>query len=451
MYTLMFKQFLRTPSCKLGLVLVMFLGMISILIGKQFLNEQKKEETQVAKKQLRHIERNVEYHSDDIGLLLYYLKFAVVNQTNPLTGLAIGQKDVNPNVLSLKILTLEGQKHETDLVNPYQLLFGNLDLSFIILYVFPLLIIAFSYNLRSEEEETGTWRLVSVLAKSKIWFLLKKLSVKIILLFAALSILFIIAGLVMKIPFDVSFIIFIFTSFLYLLFWFVLCFLIISLKQNSNFNALTLLSLWLVLVMLLPAALNNWVTNQYPVPEAYTTFIQQRDGYHQKWDTNKRKTVEKFYASYPQFESYGYPAEEGFNWLWYYAMQNLGDEESHEQSNLMHTKILQRVYTSRIFAKFIPTLHTQLAFNDIAGSSLVNHLSFLDYTDSFHEQTRLYFYPKIFANEDAREVDWSKFQPAQFQLENQVDGLAILIPLIITILILLVLSFVIFRKNTNLF
>lgn len=447
MYVLLIKQFLRTQTCKLGLLLVMFLGVISILIGKQFLNEQETAATQIAKKQLEHIERNIEYHSDDIGLLLYYLKFALVNKVSPLAGLTIGQKDVNPNVLSLKILTLEGQKYNTDLVNPYQLLYGNLDLSFIILYALPLLIIAFSYNLLSEEEETGTWRLVSVLSKSKIGFLLHKLSVRMVLLFTVLSLLFIIAGFVMQIPLNASFIVFIATSFLYLLFWFFLCFLIIAFKRNSNFNALTLLSLWLVLVMLLPAALNNWVTNQYPVPEAYTTFIQQRDGYHQKWDTNKQETVEKFYTSYPQFESYGYPDEEGFNWLWYYAMQHLGDEESREQSNLMHTKILQRVYTSRFFAKFIPTLHTQLALNDIAETSLVNHLSFLDYTDTFHEQTRLYFYPKIFANEDAKQVDWSKFQPTQFQFKNEVDILAILIPLIVTIQLLLVVSFVLLRRN----
>jgi len=420
----------------------MLLGIVSILIGNQFLNEQKKAATQVAKKQLEHIERNVEYHSDDIGLLLYYLKFAVVNEVSPLAGLAIGQKDVNPNVLSLKILTLEGQKYNTDLVNPYQLLYGNLDLSFIILYVLPLLIIAFNYNLRSEEEETGTWRLVSVLSKSKIGFLLQKLSVRMILLFTALSLLFIIAGFVIQIPLDVSFIVFIITSFLYLLFWFVVCFLMIAFKRNSNFNALALLSLWLVLVMLLPAALNNWVTNKYPVPEAYSTFIQQRDGYHQKWDTNKRETVEKFYASYPQFESYGYPDEEGFNWLWYYAMQHLGDEESRDQSNLMHTKILQRVYTSRIFAKYIPTLQTQLAFNDIAGTSLVNHLSFLDYTDTFHQQTRLYFYPKIFSNEDAKEVDWSKFQPEHFQ-DNRDFGWTILMPLVLAIFVVISFTFII--------
>jgi len=442
MYILLFKQFLRTSTCKLSIALVMILGVVSILIGNQFLNELEKTAEQVAKKQSAHIERNVEYHSDDIGLLLYYLKFALVNKVSPLAGLAMGQKDVNPNVLSLKILTLEGQKHETDLVNPYQLLYGNLDLSFVILYVFPLLIITFCYNLCSEEIETGTWKLVSVLAASITWFLLKKISVRMIFLFTALLLLFILAGFIMKIPFDVAFAVFIITSFLYLLFWFALCFLVIAFKQSSNFNATTLLSLWLVLVMLLPAVLNNWVANKYPVPEAFTTSIQQRNAYHQKWDTNKRETVEKFYASYPQFESYGYPQEEGFNWLWYYAMQHLGDKESRKQSNLMHTKISYREYTSRIWAKFIPVLHTQLTLNDVAGTSLLNHLSFLDYTSTFHEQTRLFFYPKIFSNENAKALDWQQFQPEYFQDDRDVVW-TILVPLVLAIFIMTIFTYIV--------
>jgi len=244
----------------------------------------------------------------------------------------------------------------------------------------------------------------------------------------------------MKIPLNAAFAAFIITSFLYLLFWFTLCFLVIAFKQNSNFNATALLSLWLVLVMLLPAALNNWVANQYPVPEAFTTFIQQRDGYHQKWDTNKKETVEKFYATYPQFESYGYPEEEGFNWLWYYAMQHLGDEESRELSNLMYIKILQRVCTSKSWAKFIPTLHTQLALNDIASTGLLNHLSFLDYTDTFHEQTRLYFYPKIFSNENTQVVDWDEFQPTYFRDSKEVVW-GFLMPLVLTIITMIGLGF----------
>ncbi len=419
----------------LGLAMILVLGIISILIGRQFLADEEQITAQVVESHQMHLDRNLEFHSDDISLLLYYLEFVLVNPTRELAALSIGQRDINPSVQSVNIRTLEGQRYDTDLVNPVNLLHGNLDLSFIFLYVFPLLIIAFSYNLRSEEEESGTWRLVGVMSRSKFQFLVSKLFVRIALLLIAMLLLCFIATLVLGIPWDASFLTFLATGVLYLLFWFALSFWIVSLKRSSAVNALTLLAIWLVLVILLPAALNNYIANKYPVPEALTTVIKQRDGYHQKWDTNKRETMEKFYAGYPQLETYGYPPEEGFSWSWYYAMQHLGDAESAEQSEMMRSRILQREETSRAWARFVPTMHTQLAFNDVAGTSLTDHMDFLEETRSFHERIRMHFYPKIFTDSNVSEVIWEQFEPEYLPVENPTGLGSTLLPLLIATLI----------------
>ncbi|MEM6801018.1 MAG: DUF3526 domain-containing protein [Bacteroidota bacterium] len=440
MYILMFKQFLRSRTSRLGLLLVLILGAISIMIGKQFLVKQDKISEQVVEQQLEHIERNVEFHSEDLGLLLYYLKFSLVNEGNHLAGLSIGQRDVNPSVLNVNMLTLEGQKYDTDLVNPSQLLYGNLDLSFLFVYVFPLIVIAFTYNLRSEEEESGTWRLVSVMSKSRLAFLLKKLSVRLILLVSLQSLIFVLASFILEIPWGFNTIAFYLISLLYVVFWFALSFWIVSLKRNSNFNALSLLSIWLVLVVMLPAMLNNLMTAKYPVPEAFTTIIKQRDAYHKKWDTEKRPTMEKFYAHYPEFKTYGYPPEQGFSWLWYYAMQDAGDKESRDGSRKMRDKILQRETSSKFWAYFFPSLHTQLSLNELAESNLHNHLEFLSYAEEFHEGIRLYFYPLIFSEEHADKVDWDRFQPTFLSFSQGIDWLRSLLPLIISIFLFLGLA-----------
>lgn len=448
MFPLMFKQFLRTKTCQLGLALALVMGLISIVTGRQFLHQQEKVATQVTQKQSGHIERNIRFHGDDMGLLLYYLKFTLVNTYDPLAALSIGQKDLNPSVQHVKILTLEGQKYDTDLVNPTKLLYGNLDLSFILIYVFPLLIIAFTYNLRSEEEEIGTWKIVSVMSTSKLKFLLSKLLVRLTLLLMLMSFLYLLASIVLNISWgELSFAFFV-IGLVYLLFWFALSFWIISLGRASNFNALVLLSFWLILVVLSPSVINNIVTNRFPVPEALTTMIKQRDGYHQKWDTNKRDTMEKFYGRYPQFKEYGYPPEEGFSWLWYYAMQHLGDEESREESAAMEAKIMQRAHLSRQWAKFIPSMHTQLAFNDIAGTGLADHLKFLRHTNTFHENTRLYFYPKIFSEATAEEINWDQFKPAYYKDEKRsFDWWRSLMPLCAGVVLFIGLSGVSLRNE----
>ncbi|PTB92040.1 ABC transporter permease, partial [Marivirga lumbricoides] len=397
MYRLMFIQFIRSKTCQLGIALALILGIISIMTGKQFLEDQKKATSQVVEKQEAHIQRNLDLHKDDLGLLLYYLKFAVVNQRDPLAALSIGQSDLNPGIQSVSILTLEGQKHDTDLVNPVKLLFGNLDLSFVFIYVFPLLIITFTYNLRSEEEESGTWKIVSTMSQSTTHFLLKKLLVRISIIILLLFLLYLAASIVLGISISINSTLFITIAILYQLFWFSLCFCIVTLRRNSNFNAVTLLSCWIVLTIILPSIVNNLVTVNYPVPEALTTMIKQRDGYHEKWDTDKRATLEKFYSSYPQLEKFGYPTDDGFNWHWYYAMQHLGDEESRVESASMENKMIERASVSSSWAQFIPSMHTQMSFNEIAGTNLQNHMSFLKEISRFHEETRLYFYPKLFS------------------------------------------------------
>ncbi len=431
----------------MGLTLVLILGGISIIIGKQFLTDQGRLADQATQMQQEHIERNVKLHGDDLSLLLYYLKFALLNETDPLAGLSVGQSDLNPGVQRIRILALEGQKYDSDLVNPTKLLYGNLDLSFVIVYVFPLLVIAFMYNLFSEERESGTWQMVNVMARSKSKFLLGKLLVRFLLLAGVMLFLIGVGAVVLGVAADTAFLLFTLTALFYLIFWFALCFWVVCLRQNSNVNALVLLTIWLALVVLLPAFVNNYITNNYPLPEALSTMIKQRDGYHVKWDTSKKETMEKFYEEYPQFANYGFPSEKGYSPTWYYAMQHMGDVESREDSRAMQLKIRSREASSRMWAQVIPSMQAQLVFNEVAGTGLDDYMDFLQYMNEFHENLRLYFYPMIFSNSEVASVDWGQFTPEVFTNSNKsINWTKKLGSLVITILLFSVLSIFSVRK-----
>lgn len=446
MYRLLIKQFFRSKIIILCLGLVAMLGLTGILIGKQFLDQHERAIEQVTEYQQEHIDRNVQYHQDEMGLLLYYLRFALVNRPAKLAGLSIGQSDVNPEVQHITIRNLEGQKYDTDLVNPSSLQAGNLDLGFVIIYLLPLLIIVFTFNLLSEEKEVGTWQLVAIQSSSILKYLLTKLSVRILVLMGLFLLLLVAAKIILNLPFDGAFLAFFLLGACYIIFWFTLCFLVVTFQQNSSLNALIMLSFWLVLSILLPASINSYLSNKYPVPEALETMIEQRDGYHKKWDSDRNETMKDFYTHYPQFESYGMPGEEEFSWLWYYAMQQMGDDEAQEESKAMRSKLLQREQASRNIAWIIPTMHLQLAFNNLAGTGSSDHLDFLDQTTAFHEQTRLYFYPKIFENAPVLEENWGRFKP-EFMVKNRsVNWLNLLLPVICCSL---VISFAAFWKVTR--
>jgi len=445
MYKLLFLQFLRSRAVLASLVLILILGAISIGIGHQFLSQKKAAIGQVESHQKSHFERNVALHKDDLGLLLYYVQFAFIKSPTHLSGLSIGQSDVNSNLQRITIKNLEGQRYDTDLVNPMNLQSGNLDLSFVLIYLFPLLIIVFTFNLLSEETETGTWRLVSVQTPSKLKHLLTKLSVRVILIYAVLSILLTVSKFVLSIPLDVNFMIVVLLSFFYVAFWFALCFFVINFRKNSGFNALLLLSIWLVLLILLPAGINAYITNKYPVPEALSTMISQRDGYHTKWDTDKKETLQKFYNHYPQFQEFGYPTE-GFNWTWYYAMQQMGDDDSAKDTEALWQKMAERETASKQLSAFLPNMHLQLAFNELAGTSLDQHLNFLDATGNFHEELRLFFYPEIFKEVSADTIDWKQFEPEYFERNINHGNWGILLPLVLASILMFISCVVVAKK-----
>lgn len=445
MLVLLFKNFIRSKGTRIGLLFLLIIGFISLLIGRQFQEKQQKNITEAVIYQKEHIAKNVAFHKDEIGLLLYYIKFSLVNTTLPISSLAIGQRDVNPSIQSVTIRGLEAQKYDSELNNPSNLLSGNIDFSFVFLYLFPLLIIAFSYNIISEEKESGTWKIVTAQSPNIFLYILKLFYVRILSLIALLSLLLLIAVFFLQIPIDKTFILFYGIAVLYILFWFSVCFFIVSLQRNSNFNAVILLTIWLFLIIILPAGINTYIINKYKVPEALELTLTQRNAYHEKWDMDKQATLDKFYKHYPQFKNYPLPETE-FSWLWYYAMQQMGDDESAVQSKELESKLEQRNNTCELIAQFIPTLHTQIQLNEIAKSDLRNQLLFLKETKQFHEKLRLHFYPKIFDNAPVDQQKWNNFKVETFNDNSENGFVKAFLPLLLFNLVLIGLGWRNFKR-----
>jgi len=439
MYILAFKKFIRAKATIVGLTFILIAGTASLLIGKRFLQQQEAAVQQADAFQQEFIGNYVKYINNDMGLLLYYLRFSLANKPTPLTGVSIGQRDVNPSIQRVTIRNLENQKYDTDLINPSNLLLGNMDLGFVIIYLFPLLIIAFTYNMLSEEQEGGTWNLIRLHAKAPVKVLWQKLLIRMTVIYLAAGALILLAMLVLSIPVSKALLAMVLLFALYLLFWFGLTYWVVTWKKGSSFNAVCMLALWVFLTILSPAIVNSYITNAYPVPEALETVVKQRKGYHEKWDMDKKLTMDKFYAHYPQYVKYPLPDKQ-FSWLWYYAMHQMGDDESAEESKRLSEKLWTRHQVSSQIAMALPTLHTQLSLNSLAQSDLQNHLLFLDSTKRFHEKMRLFFYDKIFEDRPVNSVDWKAIRMEYFTLPQHIGWLKLLLPLSLFSLILFSLA-----------
>jgi ABC-2 type transport system permease protein len=440
MTKLLLKIFLRSKGLMSGLLILFVAGLISLHIGKHFLDKNKEIIEKTAHYQQESIARNVEFHPKEIGLLLYYVRFGLVNQIPNLAGLAIGQRDINPSLQSVTIRNLEEQKYATDLMNPMFQMLGNMDFSFVLIYFFPLIIIAFCFNLISEEKEEGTWSLVLSQSNNPLKMLRLKILIRYFSVLLVLILLLIIAKFYMEIPFDSAFLAFILISILYITFWFALAWLVASFHKNSSQNALILLISWVTLTIVVPAGINAVTVNLYPVPEAFSTVLESRDGYHNKWDVPKEPTVAKFHKHYPQFSQFKHPEAKDYSWLWYYAMQQMGDDEAVTESLNFKEKLKKRNAFSSTAGMFFPSIHAQLSLNALSLSDMDNYLNFIEKLENFHEQKRLYFYPKIFNEAAVSNENWKRFGLEFYQEKPSNNWIKMLLPLVLTIVILLIIS-----------
>ena len=436
MISLLIKNFLRTRSLMLALLLIFVVGLVSLHVGKRFIDQQAEIIEMNADKQEESIERYVKYNADDIGLLLYYLKFGLANETPNLTGLSIGHRDIHPTIQNAKILNLEGQKYASRYANPMYQLLGKMDFGFVLVYFFPLIIIALCYNLLSEEKEGNTWGLMLIQSQNPLKIIRQKLLIRLVSVLSVLIILLIIGKIYLAIPADAAFFAFVLTAVLYVCFWFALAWLVISFDRSSTQNAQVLLLAWVVLTFVVPTAINALSVNLYPVPEAYETMLQSRDGYHNKWDEPKAPTIEKFQEKYPQFSKYEHPEGKNFSWFWYYAMQHTGDEEAATAAKAIKERLALRDQFSRTLGYVFPSLHTQFTLNALCKSDMTNYLNFIQQLETNHEEKRLYFYPKIFDNKPVSGENWKDFSQDYSEDARGVNWLGALLPLLVVSLLL---------------
>ncbi len=154
------KNFVSGKAVIMAVLCLLLAGVYAIFYGNSVINKQESIIEKVPEFQAEHTKKQIKLNNDDLGNLLYYHQFSTVHQPSNWAAFSIGQRDVNPFNVKVTMLTLEGQLYDSEMSNPKNLLYGNLDLAFVLVFLFPLLIIAFCHNLISAEQENGVWNLL---------------------------------------------------------------------------------------------------------------------------------------------------------------------------------------------------------------------------------------------------------------------------------------------------
>ena len=334
-----------------------------------------------------------------------------VNKPNRLSHLSIGQRDVYPvyrKVTARSLyydgngISLDDKYAETN--NPHKLLAGNFDLSFVFLYLFPLLIIALCYNILSQEKEQGTFPILNTQPVALIQIVVYKFLFKFLLVVALVFIYSLLGYLFspVKQPFPLlSFLSWLAILSSYMLFWFAIAFLIVSLKYNSSVSALSLVGCWMLFLIIIPSLINNYIAANYKISSRtkFVTDVGKQIG--SIWETNDTTTLPVYYKAFPQYavnplkplwtekDSYDSLAKNEdidtrYNkklLLYHFIL----DQNIKAQLAVYNQQILNKLTAAEKFAWLNPVVTTQEALNDFTASGYRQNQQFRTATAHYHD------------------------------------------------------------------
>jgi ABC-2 type transport system permease protein len=308
----------------------------------------------------------------------------------PLASLSIGQSDLVPYYFKVSTASRESVLTTNEIENPHRLLHGRFDLSFVVIYLFPLLIIALGYNVISAEREQGTLALLLSQPVPLRTFIAAKVAVRAGLV-VALMILFSLLGLVVS-GLDVlspgtagRLAIWAAVVAAYGAFWFSAVVLVVSCGRSSATNALALSSVWLLLVVVLPSTLNMVVSSLYPMPSRVDMLAALRVATR---DTAGKGTqlLARYYGDHPELVAVS-DVEQVRNDV---AVTQLAIDEEVERRvrpvvDRYDVQLARQQSVVDRFRLFSPAIVAQDALNDVAGTGAARYRHFVSMVEDYHE------------------------------------------------------------------
>ncbi|WP_299758624.1 DUF3526 domain-containing protein [uncultured Pontibacter sp.] len=382
----------------------------------------------------------------DAGDIGYYHSTFAVNNPDAWAGLSLGQRDVNPYYIKLRLLNLQSQLYDTENINPLKVLSGNFDLAFVLVYLFPLLIIGLCFNILSVEKEQGTLPLLLSQPIGLPLIVSAKLTFRMMIVLGLALLLSVVAMVWGQVLPDLRVALWLSVVVLYCLFWFGVAFVVAALQKNSAFNAVTLLGVWLLLTIIIPALLNVYIAVKQPMPQALELTIKQREVVHGGWDKPKRETMDKFFAIYPEWTDTT-EIQGRFAWRWYYAFHHLGDVAVADLAREYQEGLQARHQLVEQLNAWSVPVNVQTIFNAMAGSDLPSYVGFLQSATSYHDALRDFYYPFLFNQVKFTNADYAKEPRHRFTSSPDFATVSAgLYKLGLSVLLVFVVVFFLFRN-----
>ena len=386
---------------KLTLLVVFFLSVVSLWTGFAEMQEQQATIERLLEKDQAERDSALA-HQSNYGSAAYYTFHLTYSPPSPLAFTAVGERDVFPWKHRIRMLALEGQIYESDADNPELAFLGRFDFAFVTSVLLPLFIILLLYDLKAKEREARRFDLLNVTARNAHAIWTARVIVTLVPLALVTLIPFVVFGLIngASLPSILTVCAIVIGN---IAIWSAIVLVIGAAKRFASFSATHLASImlgvWLVTTVIVPVTAHTVINAVVETPEGGDIVLTQREAVNSAWDKPVEETWRAFIATHPQWADYTIfdpERDSSFNWKWYYAFQQVGDQTASDLSKAYQTATLQKDTIASYVALLSPSLLTQRLLSSAADTNVSAMVSYENDVRVFHKALRKFYYYHLF-------------------------------------------------------
>lgn len=278
---------------------------------------------------------------------------------------------------------------------------GNFDFSFVVIYLFPLLIIVFSYNVLSSEKEQGTWVLLKTSNQSIARMIFYRIVIR-YLVFTTFFWLVVVPFLMGQI--GTSFLatanwfwLVAFVS-LYFAFWFGASFLVNSFSMSSNANAMVLIFIWLFTGIIIPNVLQVGLNRVYPIPSRIDMLTEERNAINKYFEKDGQDLTKDVFNSPRAMIRQASVETPGM--VYGYGVivcksQEIKDAATAVAEGKLYGQIEKQQNAIARLQLLSPALMMQEQLSALAGTHWFQFNRFSVDVDDFRKKTQQFYYPRM--------------------------------------------------------
>jgi ABC-2 type transport system permease protein len=330
-------------------------------------------------------------------MINFWLPQNTIKETAPLASLSLGLMDIQPWQQQVKYTKSYNEVADMPVTNPMTLFTGNFDLSFVIIYLLPLLVVAYCYSVYASENENGTLPLLKVQAGGIHRLIRTKLLFRLLVLGSPLMLVNLMGFIFSsknESPSLTMMLLWSAVTLLYLAFWMAVAYLIVSFRKNTIVSGLYMVSCWVVLLVLLPSVVNSYIQSKHPLPMRDEVASYRRHQGEEIWGTRASILSDSFNRYNPQYASSIDLRKDTLHLSTRYVAgyYDLLERRMERKLEPFRRKIEQRNEHFDKLSRWNPALLSQHLLNNLAGTDLGHYKQFFAQQDTFQQAWKDFLY-----------------------------------------------------------